>query len=156
MQLQSHTLRLQTESVREEKGVKTERLNADVWLGAFPLALTGEINHHNYGLAQVNWDRSSLSFPSSRCFLLIGASEALVPTDPWPMRSKCALDACETLGTGRELVPHIPAGILMLTSDTSATRFYFRLISKAGLIHIPNVFVLLINDKSTCSTWLDI
>lgn len=141
---------------REEKRVKTERLNADVWLGAFPLALTGEINHHNYGLAQVNGDRSPLSFPSSRCFLLIRASEALVPTDPWPMRSKCALDACEVLGTGRELVPHIPAGILMVTSDSAATRFYFRFISKAVLIQIQNVLILLINDKSTCCAWLDL
>lgn len=96
-------------------GGKTERLSAEGRLGAFPLALTGEINHHNYRLAQVNGDRSPLSFSSSRCFLLIRASQALLPADPWPMRSKCALDACEMLGTSRELVLHIAAGILMLT-----------------------------------------
>lgn len=98
-----------------KKRVETERLNAEERLGAFPLALTGEINHHNYGPAQVNGDRSPLSFPSSRCFLLIRASQAWLPTDPWPMRSKCALDACETLGISRELVLHISAGALTLT-----------------------------------------
>lgn len=86
--------------IRErKKEEKKEGLNAEGRLGAFLLALTGEINHHNYGPAQVNGDRSPLSFPSSRCFLLIRTSQALLPTDPWPMRSKFALDARGTLGT---------------------------------------------------------
>lgn len=70
--------------VRErKKREKTGSVNAQGQLGAFPLALTGEINHCNYGPAQVNRDRSPLSFPSSRCFLLIRASQALLPADPW-------------------------------------------------------------------------
>lgn len=67
----------------EEKGGR--ETNAEGGLGAPPFALTGEINHCNYGPAQVNGDRSALSFPSSRCFLLIWASQALMPTDPWLM-----------------------------------------------------------------------
>lgn len=61
--------------VRERNKGREKKTGGDLtqrggW-GAFPLALTGEINHRNYGSAQVNGDRSPLSFPSSRCFLLI-------------------------------------------------------------------------------------
>ena len=80
---------------RRKRGI----LNTEGRLGAFPLALTGEINHHNYESTQVNGDRSALSFPSSRCFLLIRGSRALLPADLQPVRSECARDACETFGS---------------------------------------------------------
>lgn len=43
---------VQTEKMcvrKEKKGKKAEWVTAEGQLGAFPLALTGEINHHNYG-----------------------------------------------------------------------------------------------------------